>query len=109
MTRRVWIAIYGVPMHRWIEANFKAIAQVWGRLIRLEQEVDDTMNYESMNILIDSDHFDRIQGDILLHIGVIGFQSYSIRNRAICTKFTIIQSSNNTAQGGSHGGGSSRV
>jgi len=68
-TRRVWIAVYGVPMHGWTEDNFKEIAKIWGRLLRLEQEVDDTMNYECMRLLIDSDHFYRIQGDILLQIG----------------------------------------
>ena len=82
--RRVWIVVYGVPMHGWTEANFKKIAQVWGRLISLDKEVENTVSYEYMRLLIDSDHFDRIQGNILLQIGDIGFRvQYQVHTPSI--------------------------
>ena len=75
-TRQVWIAVYGVPMHGWTEANFKEIAEIWGRLIQLEEKTDSTDNFESMKMLIASDHFYRIEGDVLLQIEDMGYRVF---------------------------------
>jgi len=73
-TRRVWLEVFGVPMHGWIEDNFKKITEVWGSLICLDQLADTTINYESMKILVATDQFYRIEGDILLQIDDHGYR-----------------------------------
>ena len=64
--RRVWLEVFGVPIHGWAEENFKLIAEVWGRLICLDQPAGLTTTYESMKLMVVTDQFYRIDGDILL-------------------------------------------
>ncbi|KAK8713610.1 hypothetical protein V6N13_148822 [Hibiscus sabdariffa] len=34
--RSAWLSVVGLPMHLWLEESFNRIAQLWGRLIRVE-------------------------------------------------------------------------
>ena len=72
--RRTWVEVFGVPVHRWTKENFQKIAEVWGRLISLDSLDDPITNYESMKLLIATDHFYRIEGDVLFQIGSAGYR-----------------------------------
>ena len=75
-TRQVWLEIFGVPVIGWTEMNFKEIAKIWGSLVRLEEGTDSTVNFESMKMLITSDHFHRIESEILLQIEDMGYRVF---------------------------------
>ena len=53
--------------------NFEIIAFLWGKLVCLETSIKDTLSFESMKILIDTDRFHGIEGQVVLHIGDAGF------------------------------------
>ena len=73
-TRRVWTEVFGVPPHGWNQQNFENIASIWGKLVCLETSIDDTISFESMRILIDSDRMQTIEGHLLLHLGDAGYR-----------------------------------
>ena len=73
-SRRAWLEVYGVPVHGWTKENFKKIAEVWGRLIYLDTMDDPITNYESMKLLVATDQFYQIEGDILLQIENVGYR-----------------------------------
>ncbi|KAJ8446697.1 LOW QUALITY PROTEIN: hypothetical protein Cgig2_002859 [Carnegiea gigantea] len=49
-TRRVWIEIFGVPPRGWKGENFRRIAELWGRVVCLGKDIDnsDSFEFESM-------------------------------------------------------------
>ena len=51
-TRKVWLEVFGAPPHGWLEVNFRKIAEIWGSLISLDQEITTSHSYESMKILV---------------------------------------------------------
>ena len=73
-TRRVWIEVFGVPPHGWNQQNFENIASIWGKVVCLETPIEDTISFESMRILIDSDRLQTIEGHLLLHLGDAGYR-----------------------------------
>jgi len=72
-TRRAWIEVFGVPPHGWSLANFELIASLWGKLVCLETPVEDAISFESMKILIDTDRFHGIEGQVVMHTVDAGF------------------------------------
>jgi len=72
--RRTWVEVFGVPIHGWTKENFQKIAEVWGKLLSLESVDDPIPSYESMKMLIATDHIYQIHGDILLQVGNTGYR-----------------------------------
>ena len=73
-TKRLWIEVFGVPPHGWSLRNFESITSIWGKLICLETPIEDTISFESMKILIESNNFQQVMGHILLQIGDAGYR-----------------------------------
>ena len=73
-SRRVWLEVFGVPPHGWTEDNFRKIAEVWGRLICLDQLADKTENFESVKMFIVTYQLHRIKADVLLQIDDAGYR-----------------------------------
>ncbi|KAJ8423433.1 hypothetical protein Cgig2_010127 [Carnegiea gigantea] len=73
-TRRVWLEIFGVPPHGWKWENFKKIANIWGKLISLGKSIARTDSFESMKVLIVTDIFRTIEGEILLSLEDAGYR-----------------------------------
>ena len=63
--------------------NFESIASLWGKLVCLETPIEDTVSFESLKLLIDTDRFHDIDGQVVLHIGDAGF--LVIIKEASCT------------------------
>ena len=72
--RRTWIEVFGVPIHGWTKENFQKIAVIWGKLISLESMDVSIPSYESMKMLIATDHVHQIHGDILFQVGNTGYR-----------------------------------
>ena len=73
-SRRFWIEVFGVPPHGWSLRNFESIAAIWGKMICLETPIEDTISFESMKILVESNSFQEVMGHIILQIGDAGYR-----------------------------------
>ena len=63
-----------MPRHGWLWENFKKIAELRRRLICLGKPITRTDTFESMRILIATDHFHRIEAELLLHLEDSGYR-----------------------------------
>ena len=73
-TRRFWIEVFGVPPHGWTMRNFERIVSFWGKLVCLETPIEDTVSFESMKILVESNSFQEVMGHLILQIGDAGYR-----------------------------------
>ena len=40
-TRRVWIECWGLPIHGWSETNLSKIGEVWGKVVKVDMDMED--------------------------------------------------------------------
>ena len=73
-SRRVWLDIIAFPHHGWTWENFKAIAELWGRLICLGKSSSRIESFEVMKVLIATKVLRRIEAEIVLTIGYGGYR-----------------------------------
>ncbi|KAJ8420246.1 hypothetical protein Cgig2_030826 [Carnegiea gigantea] len=73
-TRKVWLEVFEVPPHGWCWENFDKIASIWGRLITLGKSISRTDSFKSMQLMIVTDVFKRIDHDMLLTLGDEGYR-----------------------------------
>ncbi|MED6226170.1 hypothetical protein PIB30_100873 [Stylosanthes scabra] len=59
VARRVWLEIYGLPIHVWNETNMIKIGEVWGRVIKVNARSEE--HYSSFSVLVDTDFGPTIQ------------------------------------------------
>ncbi|MED6188354.1 hypothetical protein PIB30_085154 [Stylosanthes scabra] len=50
--RRCWIEVIGVPIHGWSKENMMKIGEVWGRVLKVEE--DEGGHYNSFRVLVES-------------------------------------------------------
>jgi len=72
--RRFWVEVFGVPPHGWSMRNFERIVSFWGKLVCLETPIEDTISFESMKILVESNSFQEVMGHLILQIGDAGYR-----------------------------------
>jgi len=73
-SRKVWLAIVGVPPHGWSWENFKKIAELWGRFVCLGKSTAATDSFEVMRVLIATKIFQKINSELLFTLGSCGFR-----------------------------------
>ncbi|KAK9007254.1 hypothetical protein V6N11_051083 [Hibiscus sabdariffa] len=72
-SRRVWISIYGVPIHVWMRDTFERIAAHWGSIVWVEDKMLELSLLEMGQVLIESNSLDRIEECLKLMIQDRGF------------------------------------
>ena len=73
-SRKVWLVIHGVPPHGWCWENFKQIAELWGIFICLGKSTSSNDSFEAMRVLIATKILQKIDSEILLHLGSCGYR-----------------------------------
>ncbi|KAK9006450.1 hypothetical protein V6N11_035488 [Hibiscus sabdariffa] len=53
--RRVWLIMYGIPVHAWADRTFENIASLWGTFVRIDGETSDAVSFERARVLIEMD------------------------------------------------------
>ncbi|KAK8991898.1 hypothetical protein V6N11_044795 [Hibiscus sabdariffa] len=58
--RRVWVSIFGVPVHAWTSETFERVVAQWGTVIRVAEEIMVHSSFEKGRMLIETSTMDRI-------------------------------------------------
>ncbi|MED6177620.1 hypothetical protein PIB30_099849 [Stylosanthes scabra] len=56
---KIWIEAHGLPAHAWNEANIRKVGEVWGRVIRIEEQ--DDCHIDSFMVLVESNYGPYVQ------------------------------------------------
>ncbi|KAK8691014.1 hypothetical protein V6N13_074535 [Hibiscus sabdariffa] len=65
---RVWLSIYGVPIHAWTNDTFERIAAIGGSMICVEEETLDPTSFERGRVLIESHSLTRVEFKVDLKV-----------------------------------------
>ncbi|KAK8696506.1 hypothetical protein V6N13_001640 [Hibiscus sabdariffa] len=65
-TWSAWLSVVGLPMHMWSKETFNRIAQLWGRLIRVEDVTLEPQCFERARFLIETDCLERVDETVEL-------------------------------------------
>ncbi|KAK8652757.1 hypothetical protein V6N13_126782 [Hibiscus sabdariffa] len=66
--RRVWISVFGVPVHAWSRDTFKRLVSHWGSLIVLEEATVEPSSFERGRMLVETSVLDRIEERLELSV-----------------------------------------
>ncbi|KAK8644116.1 hypothetical protein V6N13_123431 [Hibiscus sabdariffa] len=72
--RTTWVELFEVPLHCWNHQTFRSIAETWGDLIALGENVTQSCDVEKMTILLSTSQLDKIDSVIDLEAGNESFQ-----------------------------------
>ncbi|KAK8685548.1 hypothetical protein V6N13_041548 [Hibiscus sabdariffa] len=53
--QRVWLTMYGIPVHAWVDRTFENIPSIWGNFVRIDGETSDAVSFERARVLIETD------------------------------------------------------
>ncbi|KAL4354940.1 hypothetical protein GQ457_06G015920 [Hibiscus cannabinus] len=59
-SRSAWVSVFGVPVQFWSQDTFVNITQLWGSLVRLDENTVEPKSFEQARFLIETKHWDRI-------------------------------------------------
>ncbi|KAL4377797.1 hypothetical protein GQ457_02G030990 [Hibiscus cannabinus] len=65
---RVWLSVYGVPIHVWTKDTFERIAAIGGSVICVEEETLDLTSFERGRVLIESPSLTRVEFKVDLKV-----------------------------------------
>ncbi|KAI7994350.1 hypothetical protein LOK49_LG11G01162 [Camellia lanceoleosa] len=69
LSRRVWLAIEGVPLNAWNSATFTKIASNWGRVFSVDGKTSSRMELERGKVLVETNFKNSIDGFCKLKVG----------------------------------------
>ncbi|MED6115336.1 hypothetical protein PIB30_089470 [Stylosanthes scabra] len=81
IARRVWLEIYGLPVHVWNEPNMVKVGEVWGKVIRVKVENEE--HYNKFNVLVDIGFGSTIQARLRIKVEEEEFLLYTREIRDI--------------------------
>ncbi|KAK8622341.1 hypothetical protein V6N13_117262 [Hibiscus sabdariffa] len=67
--RSVWVEVMGVPLYSWNYITFKRIAEVWGSIVALGENANQTLGCEKLSLLISTNQMHKINEVIKLEVG----------------------------------------
>ncbi|KAK8648749.1 hypothetical protein V6N13_129492 [Hibiscus sabdariffa] len=67
--RSTWVEVMGVPLHYWNHITFKRIAEVWGSIVALGENANQTLGCEKLSLLISTNQMHKINEVIELEVG----------------------------------------
>ncbi|KAK8652520.1 hypothetical protein V6N13_126551 [Hibiscus sabdariffa] len=71
--RIVWIELSGVPPHCWNHQTFKRVMNLWGELVFLGENAFQSLDLESMTLVLATKQWEKIETVIELEVGRITF------------------------------------
>ncbi|GMP47644.1 hypothetical protein CsSME_00015299 [Camellia sinensis var. sinensis] len=69
LSRRVWLAIEGVPLNAWNSTTFTKIASNWGRVFSVDGKTSSRMELERGKVLVETNFKNSIDGFCKLKVG----------------------------------------
>lgn len=78
--RRIWLSVYGVPLHVWSDQFFKKIGNIFGKIVQIKEETSLRKNLEKGRILIDTPIFDLIRKKLNFRIWDMVFEIYVVED-----------------------------
>ncbi|GMP36592.1 hypothetical protein CsSME_00008671 [Camellia sinensis var. sinensis] len=69
LSRRVWMAIKGVPLNAWNSTTFTKIASNWGRVFSVDGKTSSRMELERGKVLVETNFKNSINGFCKLKVG----------------------------------------
>ncbi|KAL4352001.1 hypothetical protein GQ457_06G014710 [Hibiscus cannabinus] len=66
--RRVWISVFGVPVHAWSRDTFERLVSHWGSVILLEEATAEPSSFERGRVLVESSVLERIEEHLELFV-----------------------------------------
>ncbi|MED6128748.1 hypothetical protein PIB30_100994, partial [Stylosanthes scabra] len=75
-SRRIWLELYGLPVHAWSKINFKKIVKLWGKLEMQDDVTESTSSLSVTRILIDSFQSELINEWIIVKVDDVKFEVY---------------------------------
>ncbi|KAK8609381.1 hypothetical protein V6N13_061830 [Hibiscus sabdariffa] len=73
--RSNWVEVVGLPLHCWNYMTFKRIAESWGSLVALGENLNQVQGCEKMMLLISKNRMKKIEEVIEM---VVGNESYQV-------------------------------
>ncbi|KAL4291731.1 hypothetical protein GQ457_14G023730 [Hibiscus cannabinus] len=67
--RMVWVEVTGIPLHCWNHTTFKRIAETWGTLVALGDNLNQVSGCDKMSILITTNQQSRVEELIEVEVG----------------------------------------
>ncbi|KAK8502993.1 hypothetical protein V6N12_067671 [Hibiscus sabdariffa] len=68
VNHRVWISVFGVPIHVWASETFERLVAYWGSVIQVVEKTVEPSSFEKGNVLIETTSMDRIEECLELRI-----------------------------------------
>ncbi|MED6162213.1 hypothetical protein PIB30_068291 [Stylosanthes scabra] len=60
LSRRIWIEVMGLPIGLWCNENYNKIAKLWGKMVKLDDRIEESKSYSTARILLDCFQWERI-------------------------------------------------
>ncbi|KAK8691226.1 hypothetical protein V6N13_074744 [Hibiscus sabdariffa] len=67
--RRVWVSVFGVPVHTWSRDNFEHLVSHCGLVILIEEDTLEPSSFERGRVLIETTAIDRIEEHVEFSVG----------------------------------------
>ncbi|KAK8573836.1 hypothetical protein V6N13_096767 [Hibiscus sabdariffa] len=67
--RRVWVSVFGIPVHTWSHDNFERLVSHWGLVILIEEDTLGPLSFERGRVLIETTVIDRIEEHVEFSVG----------------------------------------
>ncbi|MED6180201.1 hypothetical protein PIB30_008059 [Stylosanthes scabra] len=109
-SRRVWMEIEDLPVYAWSEENLNRVASLWGKLVMLDDRIEEKKSFSTVRMLVDCYEWERINewvsvkiGDrkIEIYVKEFGGEIYSVQshpNRSEVEQSETISISNSSSE-----------
>ncbi|KAK8703997.1 hypothetical protein V6N13_047633 [Hibiscus sabdariffa] len=67
--RTTWVEVVGIPLHCWNFQTFKRIAECWGSLVALGENLNQIQGCEKMVLLISTSQLKKIEEVMEIEVG----------------------------------------
>lgn len=68
-----WIEVHGIPLHCWNYNSLKRLADVWGELLSLGDNLEKVSSLKKISMLVSISQLERIDEIIYLEVGKMKF------------------------------------
>ncbi|KAK8502371.1 hypothetical protein V6N12_046157 [Hibiscus sabdariffa] len=104
--RRVWLFVWGVPIHAWSESTCQKLVELWGDLVSTDEETLAPVNFERCRFQVEMCCFTSIDEQLELHVDngifivrVVESEDVYVSKRDCCCGADVDSSSRTVSQG----------
>ncbi|MED6175483.1 hypothetical protein PIB30_078787 [Stylosanthes scabra] len=75
-SRRIWLEVFGVPIHVWSKDTFWRIGKLWGRPVMLDELTEENRSFSCGKILVDVFQWGAVQEVVNSRVGETTFEVF---------------------------------